>query len=156
MTITREITREQALDVLLGDLNPNTRALVETILEAAPDSRTPPDLAQRMDEMANAHQNALAVLRTAVVGGACSWIDEVQKMGCGEEEAFRFAAVSLEWGAAMLVRRLHQKLGKPFSAGRFALVACDQANAALKFPMGMLDTAEADANAMADAAETAA
>lgn len=145
------ITRDQALDVLLSELHPETRELVETILAAAAGSRTPEDLRQRMEVVATTHQSMVALLRTAMLGGACAWIEEGKKVGCGEEECYRIAAVTLEWSAAMLIRRLYQKIGKPFSPGRFGIVACDQAIAATKFPMGIVDQVIADAEALGEA-----
>lgn len=133
------ITREEALDVLLSDLDPETRNLVEQILEAAPSSRVPDDMRKRLEDAAAANENALHALRLAVIGGSAMWIEDMIKEGLPEEEAYRFAAVVLEYGCALLVRRLYQKLGRPFSPGRFAIAACAQAVAASDFPMGTIE-----------------
>mgnify|MGYP000473398885 CR=1 FL=1 len=135
------------------DIHPDTQALLDIIIKAAPSSRTPEALRNSMEEIATTHRSAVTVLRTAMLGGACAWIEEAKKIGCGEEEAMRIAAVTLEWSAAMLVRRMYQILGKPFDPGRFALVACDQALAAMNIPMGVVDDVIAEAATLSSAPE---
>jgi hypothetical protein len=149
------ITREQALDVLLSDLDPETRTLVEQILEAAPSSRVPDDMRKRLEDTAAANETALHALRLAVIGGAAVWIEDMIEAGVPEEEAYRFAAVVLEYGCALLVRRLYQKLDKPFSPGRFAIAACAQAVAASSFQMGMIDKDKADLEELKQVEEAA-
>ena len=118
-----------------------THDMAKAIIEAADDSLTPDDLRQRLVAFATEHRDKIAFLRTHLLYNAVEFIQHMEGRGVRDREVLdRIAAQELAYASALMVMALYRRLGRPASAGRFALVAYDLFESAAALPEATPET----------------
>jgi hypothetical protein len=98
--------------------------IVADITAAATSATTPSDLRARLEAFEGRHPDKIRFLRQHLLLNAVEFIQHMEEQGESDREVLqRVAAQELTFAAAMLVMSLYRRLGQPYSAGRFAIVA---------------------------------
>lgn len=107
-----EAEQEQAIAKMLAE-----------ITEHSGDSRMPEEMHRAMEDFYQKFRDEFADFRLLALGHAALFIERVMEAGADMEVAHRAVATALDHTAAVTVRSMYRKLGKPMHPARFAIVA---------------------------------
>lgn len=98
--------------------------IVADIAEAAKDADTPVELERRLNAFIDSYPVEVRYMRQHFLLNAMESLQHFEDQGETDQEVIlRVIAHELSYVAALLVMGMYRKLGKPASAGRYAIVA---------------------------------
>ena len=107
-----EAEQAQAIETMLAE-----------ITEHSTDASMPEEMRRAMEGFHQKFREEFADFRILALGHAALFLERVMKSGAEMEIAHRAVATALDHAAAVTVRSMYRKLGKPMHPARFAIVA---------------------------------